>query len=319
MNAADALVRRQVGILRYSRGVSADVLRLIERTERGLASQTERELRRLESLDRTPTQRVKRMQQMLREMKRERADLYGEVSTRMQEALGDFAVAEERAVRRILANAVREHNWLGIDTHTIRLLASEQPILGTPLDKWVESIGRNASLRIERKVAQGILTGQTTPEIVRAIRETVWGGTRANVTAVVRTAITNVAATAREALYYENRDVVWGVEWISTLDDRTTDICIGYDGQLFELGTGPRPPAHVNCRSVAGPVLWDEILGDRKGFALRASATGLTRAKTYSEWLGRMDGSLRSSLATGSFRDLSPGGLSLRELEEIFG
>lgn len=38
-------------------------------------------------------------------------------------------------------------------------------------------------------------------------------------------------------------------EWVSILDSRTTDICRGRHGRVYEYGKGPRPPAHYNCRS----------------------------------------------------------------------
>lgn len=44
-------------------------------------------------------------------------------------------------------------------------------------------------------------------------------------------------------------------EWISVLDSRTTDICRSRDGNVYEYGNGPIPPAHYNCRSRIAPLL----------------------------------------------------------------
>jgi len=37
--------------------------------------------------------------------------------------------------------------------------------------------------------------------------------------------------------------------WVSTLSERTSDICRNLNGRIFEFGKGPLPPAHINCRS----------------------------------------------------------------------
>jgi len=41
--------------------------------------------------------------------------------------------------------------------------------------------------------------------------------------------------------------------WVAILDSRTTEICRSRNGQSFEYGKGPRPPAHWNCRSFTIP------------------------------------------------------------------
>src|SRR3546814_8134406 len=71
---------------------------------------------------------------------------------------------------------------------------------------------------------------------------------RRDAAAVVRTAVNHTGNYAREALYAENADIVSKVQWHSTLDGRTCPQCAGLDGKTFELGKGPRPPAHYGCR-----------------------------------------------------------------------
>lgn len=44
-------------------------------------------------------------------------------------------------------------------------------------------------------------------------------------------------------------------QWVSVLDSRTTDICRGLNGRIFEYGKGPLPPAHINCRSSVVPIV----------------------------------------------------------------
>ena len=44
-------------------------------------------------------------------------------------------------------------------------------------------------------------------------------------------------------------------EWVSVLDSHTTKYCRGQDGKIYEVGKGPHPPAHYNCRSIRVPVI----------------------------------------------------------------
>ena len=48
-------------------------------------------------------------------------------------------------------------------------------------------------------------------------------------------------------------------KYLATLDGRTSDICRALDGQVFEVGKGPVPPMHINCRSQRVPYEEDEI------------------------------------------------------------
>jgi len=43
-------------------------------------------------------------------------------------------------------------------------------------------------------------------------------------------------------------------EWVAVLDNNTTAICRGRDGNIYTYGIGPLPPAHYQCRSRAVPV-----------------------------------------------------------------
>lgn len=107
---------------------------------------------------------------------------------------------------------------------------------------------------------------------------------------VARTAVNHVSVVARQQVFEENAEVVKGVRWVATLDMRTSAVCRARDGEVFPIDTGPRPPAHPNCRSSVSPVLksWRE-LGfniDDAPEATRASMDGQVPASmTYSEWL----------------------------------
>lgn len=126
---------------------------------------------------------------------------------------------------------------------------------------------------IRGRLSQGFAEGETTQQILQSLR-----GTKArnyadgilstidrNTQTMVRTALQNVSSVARQAVWNENSDVVVGVVWVSTLDDRTTSQCQALDGEQFPLDSGPRPPIHFGCRSTTAPVLADDLQYLEKG------------------------------------------------------
>lgn len=57
-----------------------------------------------------------------------------------------------------------------------------------------------------------------------------------------------------------------GYRWVSILDSLTSQICRSLDGQVFQFGKGPLPPAHPNCRS--------SIIAEMLGRWLKRGPTG---------------------------------------------
>lgn len=83
--------------------------------------------------------------------------------------------------------------------------------------------------------------------------------------AIVRTAVTHVSNVGMMETFRANDTVVSGVEYVSTLDDRTTVICAALDGTVWPLDSTeivtPGADTHYGCRSVLAPVLDWEGLG----------------------------------------------------------
>lgn len=103
--------------------------------------------------------------------------------------------------------------------------------------------------RLVTGVKMGFVQGKTTRQIVKEVVGT--GGladiSQRNAATVIRTALNHVSTQARETTYKKNKDIVEKYEWVSTLDSRTSTICRSRDGQKYEIGKGPLPPAHPNC------------------------------------------------------------------------
>lgn len=177
-------------------------------------------------------------------------------------------------------------------------LAAPVQATGALLEPFVDSWGPRTLARVEGAVRNGYAQGRTTQQIIQEIRGTkgakfkdgiIGGYAKRDAAAVVRTSIQQVSASAQQAVYDANDDLVEGYQWVSTLDSRTTSQCRALDGRVFKLGKGPMPPAHVNCRSTTIPKIKGIDLLEGTTRASKGSEGGqqVPANETYYEWLKR--------------------------------
>ena len=101
-----------------------------------------------------------------------------------------------------------------------------------------------------------------------------------------------------------NPKIINRLRYTAVLDSRTTPICRSLDGRIYQVGQGPRPPQHWNCRSIMIPVLNKGAIARAAGYAAIADQlqgyTGEARRRrvlallgdpqaepTYAEWFAR--------------------------------
>jgi len=175
---------------------------------------------------------------------------------------------------------------------------TSRPFDGHLLGDSLGTYERRSRDLISSELRRGWIAGDSIDTMVQRVRGTRSMGYRDGIietkrrsaTALVRTFINHVHSTARDLTYQENGDLVKGVQWVSTLDGRTSLICISLDGKVFPVDEGIRPPAHWNCRSTTVPVIksWRELGLDIDELepGSRASMDGqVPETETYGAWL----------------------------------
>lgn len=221
-------------------------------------------------------------------------------STQVQSELGYFAISEAKWQTTV----IQESSPVTLDLKTpspamLKSIVTSQPMQGKLLSKWFDSLAKSTQEQVTSQLNIGLAEGEGIDLLVRRLKGTkannyndgVLGGyLRRNVVAITRTAVNHVSAHARQAAFEENTDVIKGVQYVATLDGRTSDICRALDGKVFPVESGKRPPQHFNCRSTVIPVLksWKELGIDLKEApeGTRASMNGQVPASTtYGEWL----------------------------------
>jgi len=174
----------------------------------------------------------------------------------------------------------------------------EQPFNGVLMSEWFAKVGAKAQQDIYEAFRVGMIEGKSIPRMSADLLDrnyeafTTNGIQRAvdNAQAVARTAANLVQNRARQTVYRANEDIVKGVEYIATLDDRTTFICMKLHGNVYPIGEGERPPQHWNCRSTTIPVLksWRELGIDKDDITKQEQADmdgRVPKPKTFDAWL----------------------------------
>lgn len=139
------------------------------------------------------------------------------------------------------------------------------PANGVFVESFVKAFASSAQGQVEAVVKQAWANGLTVEELVAVLVGTpgaVLGGIQQGSAsqvdriknqgkAVIDTAVQFVAAGVAAAVSsaFFNR-----YAWNSILDSATTDVCRSRNGKVYEYATGPRPPAHIRCRSHITPL-----------------------------------------------------------------
>jgi SPP1 gp7 family putative phage head morphogenesis protein len=219
----------------------------------------------------------------------------GEVYPELRSALTDVGFMEASFQTRMIRDSfprALEFDLTRPSGQLLRSAVTARPFNGRVLRTWWQSVNVGAREGVNGAVVQGLARGETVSEMMRGVRSAL-ATTSRNAESVVRTAVNHVTQHAREETYRTNTDVVQQVRYIATLDARTTDTCASLDGRVFDIGDGPRPPMHFNCRSTTVPVVkpFSELgipgLKDLPE-AQRSSIDGpVSVRETYGTWLRR--------------------------------
>jgi Phage Mu protein F like protein len=161
----------------------------------------------------------------------------------------------------------------------LRALAEEGKYMNTPVRTYFRKITSDEEARIVRTVRAGLAQGLTPTQLAAQISGGVVNGieykpivelSRSQSTALANTMTRSSANKAAARLYMQNQSLIRGVQQVSTLDSKTSDICRAYDGAQWEydieatggysgintnLPFNDGPPRHFNCRSYIVPIL----------------------------------------------------------------
>lgn len=307
----DEAIAHALWISRYSTGVANRMVKLLNDSDAELTA------RLLVAMDSLPDSQftVNRLESLLGSVR----ELNQQAVTGMQASLADelLQLAEHETGYQLslfdslLPQGVKARYPLqGVTADMVHAAAMAQPFQGRLLSEWASNLEADRMARITNTVRRGYLLGDTTETIARQVRgqankdyrDGALQMSRANAASIAKTAVNHLAATARTSFAQANEDIVKGKQWLSTLDNKTTPLCIVRDRLRYTMDNKPighkvpylQGPGRIHfcCRSTETLILksWQEmgIDADDMDGGSRASMDGQVPADTtYLEWLAR--------------------------------
>lgn len=220
----------------------------------------------------------------------------------------------------------------------IRRLADNTLIEGAPSAEWWSRMDTKTRKMFADEMRRSVFLGEGVGKMVQRIRGTrarnfrdgIMDISRRNAEALARTSVQAVMNAARFDAARRNSKIVKGVQWLSTLDLRTSHICQGLSNLQWDLEGNPighshswpgAPPAHWNCRSTLLPVLrtWSDMAGKdvpEPPPPVQATMDGKgARGLSYEQWLRtRPEEEQRQVLGATRYELWSKGKLSMRQM-----
>lgn len=332
----DAGVNHAVDLQAYSVGVVRRLLAILNRVDASLFAQ----LQVILEGEGPETFSAQRLDVLLQSVRSLNAEAYRQFEAAARAEMLGLSSAEATYQSRVMQAALPPQiSVASITQEQVYAAAMSRPMQGRLLSEWAASLEADRAARIRDTLRMGYLEGKTTAQLVREIRGTRAKGysdgiieiDRRHAEAVVRTAVSHTASTAREQFEKANKDIIKAVVWRATLDGRTSAPCRLRDskeytpdshkpiGHSIPWGSGPGR-LHWNCRSTATFVTksWKELGGaDMPEFtpSQRASMDGAVPADlSYGDWIKRQSAARQDEIL-GPVRGklLRDGGLTLEK------
>lgn len=248
--------------------------------------------------------------------------------------LNNLAVSESIFEAKSLTSAVNNDLFEAVvpDARQVRAAVFSSPLSvrgaqgGLLMEPFIKNWSTAQKAALVGAIRQGAFEGQTNAQIIQAIRGTkalgykngILGQTARQSEAMVRTAIQAVSGFARQATLVENSDLVKSYQWVSTLDNKTSEICQALSNRTWKVGEGPTPPAHINCRSTIVPVLDDRFKFLKEG-ATQSSQFGPVDAnESFFSWLKKQPAAFQDATIGPTYAKLlRDGGLSAERFAKL--
>ena len=200
----------------------------------------------------------KTLNAIIKQLGEELAPVYGDYSRLLISNLEELAETETPWNVNALGRGV-DANIKAPSTEQVIASAFSRPMAYGNTSLLISELMKNFTALETRKVQNAIRQGwyesQTVSQMVQTIRGTrankfkdgILATTTRNAQTIARTATNHIANQTRQSVLESNDRLLVGVEWVSTLDSRTSSVCRIRDGQVYPVKKGPRPPAHPSC------------------------------------------------------------------------
>lgn len=178
------------------------------------------------------------------------------------------------------------------------------------------------------EIRNGVLIGATNQQMISNMKPLFNAMTSNNLDSLIKTSVSTVVNDVRMQTYKENESIFKGYQHISTLDLKTTFICVARDGFQWTLEYKPighklpfrNVPIHFRCRSVILPITKSyRELGldiDEISEGTRASMNGsVPEGTTFNKWFESQSKTNQEKyLGVGRYQLYKDGKITLSQL-----
>lgn len=297
----DLLLKRQIDVGRYGEKRVRDILSLLNAADREL-------LAKIADTD-SKTFTGARLKRLLKEIRKMIDATYSELYEGIRDEAYTFAGNAADFGKKALASqlplkwspvAISKEQLLAIVDDTPIAIGKDKRLL---LEEIFTSMAANKEEAIRGALRLGMVQGETVDQMIRRLRGTrseqyrdgVLEGSRRSMAGVVRSVVQHTNNQAVQRVYEKNQSVLNGWVYVATMDSRTCPVCFSKSGKQFDIGEGPFPILHVNCRCFQAPAIksWEELgfdgLPEFPAFQ-RASKGGPVDADiSFNDWLKDQD------------------------------
>lgn len=295
MDAAEAVTDRMVSRELYAKGIATKVQNQLSALEAALVADLAAALARLSGKDEArllagnyTTDRLKRMIAQVQQFSIDWADI---VQTQLETGAIDLIQAEIEFEQRFVAAyagdaAITIALDANITPQQVFTAARRRPMETKVMKEVFPEMSRNVKRRVVESLRASYQAGDSVGQAMTRMRsDSELGINRRGAEGLVRTGLAHYASNATldalKALGVEK------VEWVSTLDSRTTAICRSLDRRVFDINDAklPLPPRHFRCRSAIVAHFEDLPDGRRAARDSEGNGTTVPASMNYEEWL----------------------------------
>ena len=311
----DEILKYATKLEGVSNQLAGDLVRFLSASDKTLMRTIQKDLAAISS-ETELVQAAKRLDKLARKVEKIREKAFKQAEKHVREQLEKTASATSSHGVGLVREFAPEKKIkpLSKKKKKTKEIIDYAPVCGQTIGGWFNQYRQQDLTRILSAITQATNESLTLADIRKKILGTkeqnysdgVLVTTRHSATMIARTLINGVANNSRMELCKENADDLDGVQFVATLDGKTSFICASLDGTIWkpnEMDKVRRPPLHPNCRSTLIPYI---EIKDENGNVIEMGERSAAEADFDAEAKKAYDLKAREKGWKRRWEDLSP-------------
>lgn len=259
----ESLIDFQTKLEGVSNGLSKEIIEQLDATDQDILKIIREDLKK--DIDRKNIKkevlRLKKVCEKLYQIRKSAIDKSKEITIKK---CRDVAYTTQQHDKKFCGQYGRVINL--IKEKKLKDIIDYSPFNGATISEWFHNYAENDKNRIASAIMRATTEGLSLQDVIKVVMGTKADGysggvlktSRTSARTIARTLVNGVSNETRMSLLEENTDVLDGIQFLATLDGKTSFICASLDGTIWKNNQTDqikRPPLHPNCRSTLIPYL----------------------------------------------------------------